>query len=150
VFYSIGAFGTDRYPPFTLGAAPDYPATLEIGYPERLSRGLVLVKWWLLAIPQYVVVGIFAGGGVWIWETDNGAIVTRGPGLIGWLVIVAVVALLFVGRYPSAIAGLVVGLNRWVYRVIVYAALMTDEYPPFRLDQGEEEPPQSAIETGGP
>ncbi|MET1003557.1 MAG: DUF4389 domain-containing protein, partial [Acidimicrobiia bacterium] len=141
VFYSVGAFGTDRYPPFTLGAAPDYPATLEIGYPERLSRGLVLVKWWLLAIPQYVVVGIFAGGGVWIWETDNGAIVTRGPGLIGWLVIVAVVALLFVGRYPSAIAGLVVGLNRWVYRVIVYAALMTDEYPPFRLDQGEEEPP---------
>ena len=63
VFYSYGALGTDRYPPFTLGPAPDYPATLDIVYPEQLSRGLVLVKWWLLAIPQYLVVGLLLGGG---------------------------------------------------------------------------------------
>ena len=140
LFYSFAAFGTDRYPPFTLGAAPDYPATLEIQYPERLSRGLVLVKWWLLAIPQYIVVGIFAGGGA-LGSGGDRAWIASGPGLIGWLVFFAVVALLFVGRYPRGIADLVVGLNRWVYRVIVYAALMSDEYPPFRLDPGETEPP---------
>ncbi|MFN8036404.1 MAG: DUF4389 domain-containing protein [Acidimicrobiia bacterium] len=133
-FYSFAAFGTDRYPPFTLGDVPDYPARLEIAYPERLSRGLVLVKWWLLAIPHYVVLAVLLGGSAFAARGSGWA--ANGPGLVTWLALVAVVALLFVGRYPRGIADLVVGLNRWVYRVIVYVALMTDEYPPFRLDQG--------------
>ncbi|MGH3405824.1 MAG: DUF4389 domain-containing protein [Streptosporangiaceae bacterium] len=62
-YYTYGALGTDQYPPSSLDEAPGYPAHLEIEYPERLSRGLVLVKWWLLAIPRYLIVGLFAGGG---------------------------------------------------------------------------------------
>jgi hypothetical protein len=138
-FYSYGALGTDRYPPFTLGRAPDYPAILEVPYPEQLSRGLVLVKWWLLALPHYLVVGLFLGwgssAGKGEWEDRAGG----GPGLILLLVIFAAIALLFTTRYPRGIFDFVMGLNRWVFRLVGYAALMTDRYPPFRLDQGPEE-----------
>jgi hypothetical protein len=145
-FYSYGALGTDRYPPFTLGRVPDYPATLEVPYPERLSRGLVLVKWWLLAIPHYLLLGIFLGAGRSDWKGGwNGGEGDErwggGPGLIGLLVLFAAIALLFTTRYPRGIFDFVLGLDRWVLRVIPYAALMTDAYPPFRLDKGELEPP---------
>src|SRR4029453_6915385 len=67
-FYSYSALGTDRYPPFTLADVPDYPARLSVAYPTSLSRGLVLVKWWLLALPPYVVVAVFAGGAYAGWN----------------------------------------------------------------------------------
>lgn len=119
-FYSYQALGTDRYPPFTLKGG-DYPADLEVTYPEKLSRGLVLVKWWLLAIPQYMVVSLFQGG--------------RNGGLVPLLAIFAAVAVLFKREYHKDIFDFVMGMNRWSYRVTVYASLMTDRYPPFRLGE---------------
>jgi hypothetical protein len=129
-FYSYSALGTDRYPPFTLGPAPGYPATLDVDYPERLSRGLVLVKSWLLAFPQYLIVAIFVGG----WGH------LMGPGLAGLLVLFAAIVLTFRACYPQDIYDFVMGMNRWTVRVAAYAALMRDEYPPFRLDPGGREP----------
>ena len=131
-FYSYAALGTDRYPPFTLADAPDYPARLDIEYPERLSHWKVLVKSWLLAIPHLVIVTIFLGASWGPWYTRIGLIMA--------LVLVVAFCLLFVSRYPSGLYDLVMGLNRWVLRVVAYVALMTDRYPPFRLDQGPHEP----------
>jgi len=144
-YYSYGALGTDRYPPFTLQDVPDYPVHLSIDQPQQLSRGLVLVKWWLLAIPHYVIVGILVGGGTWAGARATGAETGMSTGwgsggLIGLLVLVAGVILAVTGAYPKGLYDLILGLNRWTLRVAAYAALMTDVYPPFRLDQGGHDP----------
>jgi hypothetical protein len=146
LFYAgSGGLGTDRYPPFTLEPEAAYPATLDVAYPDHLSRGLVLVKWWLLAIPHYLVLVFIVGGGVGWWWGSSGAIWSGG--LLGLLVLIAAVTLLFTGRYPRSLFDLVIGLNRWVFRVAAYAGLMTDQYPPFRLDQGPTEPTSEESRT---
>jgi hypothetical protein len=130
-----------RYPPFTLADDPSYPAHLEVEYPQRLSRGLALVKWWLLAIPQYIIVALFTGGGLWLgWRVGLSGGSWAGVGLIGILAVIAAVVLLVTGRYPEQIFDFVLGMNRWVLRVAGYAGLMTDRYPPFRLDMGGHDP----------
>ncbi len=140
-FYSYSALGTDRYPPFTLSRV-DYPADFDVAYPERLSRGLVLVKSWLLAIPQLIIVGLLTSP--W-YQIVNGSATQDyrngvGISLLGLLVLVAAVVVLFTGSYPRALFDLVMGINRWVYRVLTYVLLLRDDYPPFRLDQGPREP----------
>lgn len=138
-FYSYGALGTDRYPPFTLKDVGDYPARLEVDYPESLSRGLVLVKSWLLALPHYFVVAVFSGGAGAGWAASGDGSWAMGGGLVGLLTLIAGVVLLFTGRYPRTIFDFTTGMNRWGFRVVAYAALMTDDYPPFRLDTGGRE-----------
>jgi Domain of unknown function (DUF4389) len=142
-FYATsGGLGSDRYPPFSLQQEPGDPARLNVAYPQRLSRGMVLIKWFL-ALPHLLIVGILAGWSFG-WVATSGDRVrfdpTGGGGLLGLLVLAAGVVLLFTGRYPQALFDLIIGLNRWIYRVVAYVALMTDEYPPFRLDQGGTEP----------
>jgi len=102
-----------------------YPSTdehqsvsLHYPYPdakEGLNRWLPLVKWFL-AIPHYIVL-------VFLFIAAF------------FCVIFAWFAILFTGRYPRALFDFLVGVGRWANRVGAYAfALVTDEYPPFRLE----------------
>ncbi len=146
-FYALTALGTDRYPPFSLQSKAEYPADLEIDYPERLSRGLVLIKWWLLAIPHYLILFVFFAGG---WRAfmlnPNDFVAYLLPPLMAILLVIAVVGLLFTGRYPKGLYDFVVGINRWAIRVRAYSTLLRDDYPPFRLDMG----PRESVPAAGP
>ncbi len=138
-FYGYNALAADQYPPFTLGEAPDYPAQLAVEYPERQRRGLPLIGWWLLGIPHYAIAGFLAGGLFGLGSHYWG-------GVLAVLMLVVGVLLLFRHTYPRTIFDLAMGLNRWVIRAGAYAAFMTSEYPPFRLDQGGSEP-QAPLEA---
>ena len=103
----------------------------------------MLVKWWLLAIPHYLIIGLLVTNW-WGWNSTGDDGFGFGPvgsgGLFGLLVVITAIVLLITGKYPPQLFAVIVGFNRWIYRVIAYAALMTDQYPPFRLDQGGSEP----------
>jgi hypothetical protein len=115
--YSYAGFLRESYPPFDFTAAAADPGTdparFSVEYPEKLSRGLIFVKW-LLIIP-HVIVLLFVGIGAFI-------------ALIG-----AFFAVLFTGRWPQGLRDLIVGTVRWQMRVNAYVYLLTDVYPPFSL-----------------
>lgn len=138
-YYATSGLATDRYPPFHGRPDPDYPATLEIPYPEQQRRGLPLIGWWLAGIPQYVIGGLIGGGLTYGFHN-----------VLAILALVAGVCLLFGGRYPRDLYDLVMGCNRYAMRATVYSLFMTREYPPFRLDQGGLEAPASGQPLPGP
>ncbi len=103
----------DEYPPFTMEAGR-YPVTLEVDYPERLSRWLIFVKW-LFVIPNLIVLMVL---------------------LLAYYVvlIIAWFAILFTARYPKGLFGFAVGVMRWNLRATAYMYFLRDEYPPFSLE----------------
>jgi len=93
-----------------------YPVTLTVEYPERLSRGSLLLKvlfgWLYVGIPHGIMLGLY---GIAV------SIVT----------FIAFWAILFTGKFPKGMFDFVVGELRWTLRVSAYLGLLRDEYPPF-------------------
>ena len=113
-FYCYEAGASDRYPPFSFSSNEDYPADLIIEYPESSSRLTGLVRW-LLVIPHWIIT-YFLGA------------------IRNILVLIALLLTLLTGRYHEGIFNIIMGLNRWIYRVSAYGWLLVDEYPPFSFD----------------
>ena len=103
----------DEYPPFSWEPG-QYAVTYEVDYPEELNRWLPLIKWWLLAIPHYIVLFFLGIAAFVVW-------------------VIAFFAILFTKRFPRGLFDFIVGVTRWEYRVNAYAGLLRDEYPPFSL-----------------
>ena len=115
VSFYAGVLGTDRYPPFGFASDDDYPADLYVKYPERLSRVKVIFKWWLLAIPHYIIVYFFGG-------------------LAFAVSIITGIILLFTGKFRDDLFGVQMAINRWKWRVNGYTSFLYDDYPPFEFD----------------
>jgi hypothetical protein len=102
-----------------------------------------LVKW-LLAIPHLIIVGLIVADLLpYPWTSNDwssGFQPIGGYSVLNLLVVIAGFFLLITRQYPRSLFDLLLGINRWLYRVLSYVALMRDEYPPFRLDQGAHEP----------
>ncbi len=138
-YYGYQALGTDRYPPFTLAEVPGYPAGLSIAGPPRPPRWLPLVAW-LFAIPHLIILSALDGAATWHFENADGTSTAVPLSVVPAAVLVFGFALLFTGRRLSGLHDLLVGVARWTLRTVAYVALLTDRYPPFRLDQGADEP----------
>jgi hypothetical protein len=110
-------FMRETYPPFEFDPSAEDngsdPATFSVEYPEELNRFLPLVKF-LFAIPLFVVMAVYAIGGIFAW-------------------LAAFFAVLFTGRFPEGLRTYMVGVNRYVNRVFAYFGFLRDEYPPFSL-----------------
>lgn len=114
---------SDGYPSFGINGTDEY-TSLEVEYPERVSRALMLVRfffgWLYVYIPHFFILtfrGIF----------------------VSVLVLLAWFAVLFTGKYPKEFHQWVVGQLRWTTRIGLYMSYMTDVYPAFTGDELSEE-----------
>jgi hypothetical protein len=115
--YRFPMNSTDRYPPFTLASRPDYPADLEVDYPEGSTNRAALLTRWLLGLPQILL----------CWALEP---------FLQLLCVANAVWLVWEGTINPGMFDLLLGIVRWRYRVAVYVSMMRDEYPPFRIDLG--------------
>ena len=93
-----------------------HPVQLSIEYPEKLSRGWLLLKvffgWLYVGIPHGVILALYEIA-------------------VSVVLFISFWAILFTGKFPRGLFNFVVGYYRWAWRVNAYLSLLRDEYPPF-------------------
>lgn len=93
-----------------------YPVTYNVEYPEKLSRGMLILKvlfgWLYVGIPHGIIL-YFYGIAVFV------------------VLFLSFFAILFTGKFPQSFFDFVVGYQRWTNNVTAYLYLLRDEYPPF-------------------
>jgi len=109
----------------------DYPVTLTVDYPDRLSRGMLLLK----VLLGWLYVGIPHGFVLYFYGI-----------VVGIVTFIAFWAVLFTGRFPIGMYDFVVAYMRWNLNVSAYMGFLTDEYPPFSGDEGEAYPVKWSVE----
>lgn len=119
--YSYAFFLRDTYPPFEFPLTAEDPGndpvrvdvTPQLTDRNRLTVGLRFL--WIIPIALFAVVVTFAAS---------------------FVVLVAVFAVLFTGRWPEGMRTFTVGTARLLLRMNAYGRLLFDDYPPFSLDEG--------------
>jgi len=101
-------------------AAVNYPATFELDRAEHIANWRPLVHW-LLIIPHVIVLNVIG-------------VVASVVAFIAWFVI------LFTGKLPEGMAGLMALYVRYYNRVYAYDLFMREEYPPFSFDTTAQDP----------
>lgn len=111
----------DGYPAFGLDSV-DENTDIELPYPETLSRGLLILRYFF---------GIF-----YVYIPHMFLLMFRqiASSFLGFL---AFWAILFTGKYPESWFNFNVGTMRWALRVDFYMSYMTDTYPPFNGKETE-------------
>jgi len=93
-----------------------YPVNLTVEYPQRLSRGILILRtlfaWLYVGVPHGICLALYG-------------IAAFFATIIAWF------AVLFTAKYPKDLYNFVVGYKRWELRVRAYLLFLTDQYPPF-------------------
>ena len=112
---------TDAYPVRFTVDAPDAPL-------DRVTSAFRLI----VAIPIVILLGTISGGS-FTWTTNNGGQAAAAAG--GFLFLAPLLMILFRQKYPRWWFDWNIGLWRFTNRVMVYLALLRDEYPATDEDQ---------------
>lgn len=105
---------TDKYPPFAMGSAEDYPIRLSVqSQIDGRNRVTVFFRIFML-IPHVIALYVLQ-------------IVGNIVMVISWI------AALVTGSVPAGMHTFMAGVLRWQTRVGAYGLLLTDVYPPFSL-----------------